>query len=75
MKAQSEAVQEITVRPDSLSALTTLGFTYLSQNKMTEARVLFKKALDFDPECRAALKGLDAVAKAEAIENHTQQHQ
>jgi len=75
MKAQSEAVQEITVRPDSLSALTTLGFTYLSQNKLTEARVLFKKALDFDPECSAALKGLDAVAKAEAIENHTQQHQ
>jgi tetratricopeptide (TPR) repeat protein len=72
MKAQAEAVRELTIRPDSLSALTTLGYTYLSQNKTVEAKVLFKKALDFDPECSAALKGLDAVAKAEAVQKHTE---
>jgi Tfp pilus assembly protein PilF len=72
MKAQAEAVRELAIRPDSLSALTTLGFTYLSQNKIVEAKVLFKKALDFDPECTAALKGMDAVAKAEAVQKHTE---
>ena len=72
MKAQSESVREIAIRPDSLSALTTLGFTYLSQKKASKARVLFKKALDFDPECVAALKGMEAVVKAEAIQIHEQ---
>ncbi len=60
-RAQSEAIQELSIVPDSVNGLTTLGFARLAQNKFDQARVLFKKALQFDPECQAAIRGLNTI--------------
>ena len=56
--AQGEAITELSIKPDSSVTLATLGYTYLAQKNYESAKLMFKKALDFDPECSAAIDGL-----------------
>ena len=56
--AQGEAITELAIKPDSPVTLATLGYTYLAQKKYEPAKLMFKKALDFDPNCEAAIDGL-----------------
>ncbi len=62
--AQGEALQELSVNPCSASALSTLGFTHLAQGNPEAARLLFRKALDIDPECAAAEEGIEKIDAA-----------
>ncbi|RLD10085.1 MAG: hypothetical protein DRI44_06970 [Chlamydiae bacterium] len=65
-QAQGEAITELAVKPDSPVTLATLGYTYLAQENYKSAKLMFKKALDFDPKCSAAIEGLKkAVSKLE----------
>ncbi len=56
--AQAEAITELSIKPDSPVTLATLGYTYLAQKNYESARLMFKKALDFDLNCAAAIDGL-----------------
>jgi len=58
VSAQGEAIMELAIKPDSPVSLATLGYTYLAQENYESAKHMFKKALDFDPECSAAIDGL-----------------
>ena len=60
-QAQGEAIQEIAIKPDSPATLATLGYTYLAQKNYKSAKIMFKKALDFDPKCSAAIEGLKKI--------------
>lgn len=60
-RAQGEAIQELAIKPDSSATLATLGYTYLAQKDYETAKLMFKKALDFDAECSAALEGIKKI--------------
>ena len=69
--AQGEAIYELSIKPDSPVTLATLGYTYLAQNEFETAKLMFKKALDFDPNCEAAIDGLKkAESKLEESKPH-----
>ena len=56
--AQGEAITELSIKPDSPVTLATLGYTYLAQKNYESAKLMFRKALDFDKTCSAAVDGL-----------------
>ncbi len=69
--AQGEAITELAIKPDSPVTLATLGYTYLAQEKYETAKLMFKKALDFDSNCEAAIDGLKkAESKLEESKPH-----
>ncbi len=58
-EAQGEAIVELSIKPDSPITLSTLGYTYFAQEDYEAAKLMFKKALDFDPNCATAIDGLE----------------
>lgn len=61
LAARTAALREIQITPDSVSALTTLGYTYLREGDVGAARAFFSKAIDIDPAAESAWEGYEQV--------------
>lgn len=60
-EAEEVGKKRVEYYPNSVGGLCNLGYIYEVQDKLEDAKILYEKAYDLDPNCELALIGLDEV--------------